>query len=276
MTPRSRVILTVLATLTPLLVIAPTFRSDAADAQRWSRVTLWTRVDDSRINEASGISRSTYHRGMVFLHNDSGDVARFFAVGPRGRTKAVFRVRHVQAHDWEDMATGPNHTLWFGDIGDNGHRRHTISVIRVREPHEMRSRSVHGRVFRFRYVDGRHNAEALLVRPKTGRVYVVTKASPHGKIYKAPRHLSRKRVNLLRPVASAPPIVTGGDFAPNGKSFVLRTYRRAFLYSKVGGSARPLDIPSQSMGEAIGFTRGARAIKIASEGRDQPIWRIAR
>jgi hypothetical protein len=30
------------------------------------------------------------------------------------------------------------------------------------------------------------------------------------------------------------------------------------------------------MGEAIGFTRGARAIKVASEGRDQPIWRIAR
>jgi hypothetical protein len=270
------VILTVLATLTPLLVIAPTLRSDAADAQRWSKVTRWSVVRDQRIDEASGISRSTYHRGLVYLHNDSGDVARFFAIGAGGRTKAVFRVRHVVAHDWEDMAAGPHHTLWFGDIGDNGRRRATISVVRVREPREMHSRSVRGRVFSFRYVDGPHNAEALLVRPRTGRVYVVTKASPHGKIYRAPRHLSRTHVNLLRPIASAPPIVTGGDFAPNGKTFVLRTYRRAFLYSTMGGRPTPITLPSESMGEAIGFTRGARAIKVASEGLDQPIWRIAR
>jgi hypothetical protein len=57
---------------------------------------------------------------------------------------------------------------------------------------------------------------------------------------------------------------------------VLRTYRRAFLYSTMGGRPTPITLPSESMGEAIGFTRGARAIKVASEGLDQPIWRIAR
>jgi hypothetical protein len=234
-------------------------------------------VHDDRIREASGISRSTYDRQLVFLHNDSGDRARFFAVGSAGKTKAVFDVRHVGARDWEDVASGPDHTLWFGDIGDNAQRRDSISVIRVREPQEMQSGSVRGKVFRFRYSDGPHNAEALLVRPHSGRVYVVSKSSAGGTIYRASKHLSARRTNVLRPVAKAPVLVTGGDFSPRGTRFVLRTHNYAYLYSKMGGHRpRMILLPSERQGEAIGFTNHGNALKIASEGIEQPIWRVAR
>jgi hypothetical protein len=149
-------------------------------------------------------------------------------------------------------------------------------VVRVREPRAIRSGAIRGKVFRFRYSDGPHNAEALLVRPHTGRVYVVTKVARGGTIYQAPRHLSARRINVLRPVAHAPALVTGGDFAPGGGRFVLRTYQRAFFYSRLKGRPQVVTLPPEHQGEAIGFTRRGNAVKVAREGLDQPIWRVAR
>jgi hypothetical protein len=269
---RAALLAGVLAAATTL---TPAWPADAGSGP-WTHVTTWATVHDHRIDEASGISRSTYSRSLVFLHNDSGDTARFFAVGSNGRTKAVFRVRDVQARDWEDMATGPHHTLWFGDIGDNAENRSEIAVIRVREPRELRSHAVNGRVFRFEYSDGPHNAEALLVRPRTGRLYVVTKVREGAGVYRAPKNLSSSEVNVLTRIADVPLFVTGGDFAPNGRHLVLRTYHDAYLYARFGGSARKVSLPEQQQGEAIGYTRDGRAVKVASEGLDQPIFRVAR
>lgn len=270
---RTRTVLSVVVALAAATIPSS---GSGAQADRWSKVSRWSTVGDSRIVETSGISRSTYHRNLLFLHNDSGDKPRFFAVGGNGNTWGMFRVRHVHARDWEDMAAGPNHTLWFGDIGDNASRRDDISVVRVREPRHMRTGWVRGKVFRFRYADGPHNAEALLVRPRSGRLYVVTKSAAGGKIYRAPKHLSGRRINVLHSIASAPVLVTGGDFAPSGRRFVLRTHNFAYFYRKMGGRATVVRLPDQRQGEAIGFSRGGNAVRVASEGRDQPIWRVAR
>ncbi len=282
MSPRSRadllsgaVAATLASTLAVALAVAPAPRADAGHTS-WSHVTRWCTVKDQRIDEASGISRSTYRRPLVFLHNDSGDVARFFAVGSDGRTKAVFRVRGVRARDWEDMAAGPHHTLWFGDIGDNAESRGTIDVVRVREPRELRSHAVTGTVFTLEYADGAHNAEALLVRPRSGRLYVVTKSTAGGRVFRAPRKLSADGVNVLHPIASAPAVVTGGDFAPDGRHLVLRTYGGAFLYRAFGGKGKAISLPDEHQGEAIGYARDGRSLKVASEGLGQPVWRIAR
>lgn len=273
----------VLSTVAALMVVTPDASSAASSAaasqasgDRWTHVSLWSTVQDDRIREASGISRSTYARPVVFLHNDSGDKPRFFAVGRDGATKAVFRVRNVRARDWEDMAAGPDHTLWLGDIGDNAERRDSISVVRVREPLTLRSRAVRGTRFRFRYANGPHNAEALLVMPRTGRLYVVTKASPHGGIFRAPKRLSTRRTNVLHRVARAPRLVTGGDVAPGGDRIVLRTHNNAYFYRRIGGRATKVLLPYERQGEAIGFTRRGNAVDITGEGLEQPIWQVAR
>src|SRR3712207_5658169 len=63
-------------------------------------------LDDSRIVESSGLARSTYRRGTLFTHNDSGDRARVFAVSPSGRTQAVLTLGGVKPKDDEDIAAG--------------------------------------------------------------------------------------------------------------------------------------------------------------------------
>ena len=196
-------------------------------------------LQDDQIREGSGIAVSALHRDIVFIHNDSGDDARFFAIGPNGATRATFTLSGAGSWDWEDMSTGPNNTLWFGDIGANQLGREDIAAYRVREPRTIASRTIAWTRFNFVYADGQsHNAEAFLVHPKTGRVYVVTKAESGAGVYRAPKQLSTAHNNVLRRIASAPTKITGGAFTPDGKRIVLRNWGTAFFYKKFGGHAR--------------------------------------
>ena len=128
-----------------------------ASARTWGEVTKRCKVKDDRIVENSGMSRSTYRPNTLFVHNDSGGGARFFAIDDRCRTTAVFTVPGAPAKDWEDMASGPGHTLWFGDIGGN---RSEVNVVVVKEPKRLRGRALSHTTYRLSYPDGAHNAEA--------------------------------------------------------------------------------------------------------------------
>ena len=74
--------------------------------------------------EISGVVASLAHDGVYYVHNDSGDSARFFAVDVTGKALATFTVSGATAVDWEDLARGPCPTtagtcVFLGDIGDN-------------------------------------------------------------------------------------------------------------------------------------------------------------
>ena len=129
-------------------------------------------VDDERIDESSGLAVSTRDPSRLWTHNDSGDTARLFALGaPVTRTVPDGRGPHhagVDAFDAEDLAPGPNSTLWLADIGDNIGQRQRIVLDRVTEPQVSANAApadwpVPAQRFRFAYPDGPHDAEALLV-----------------------------------------------------------------------------------------------------------------
>ena len=242
--------------------------ADTGAAPRLNRYLL-----DARIVESSGLETAGNFRRVLYTHNDSGDSARFFAVGATGRTRAVYTLANAEFRDWEDMSAGPGGKLWFADIGDNGRQRTSVSVYRVREPTTLVSDRVPSRRFDFRYADGQsHNAEALLVRPSTGVLYIATKQSTGAALYRAPRHLSPYGYNMLTRVAAAPAIVTGGDFSHDGERLVLRTGQAAHVYRHIGGSARLVDLPIG--GESVAFTRHDGALLVGKEGSKSPVWRV--
>jgi hypothetical protein len=235
---------------------------------------LFTFKDD-RIKESSGIETSVHFPRVVYTHNDSGDDARFFAVGRHGGTRAVLTLDGAGSWDWEDMSAGPNDTLWFGDIGANQLGRDYVSAFRVREPKKLEDRRLAWKRFDLVYGDGAsHNAEAMLVNPVTGRLYVVTKAESGAGIYRAPRRLSTTSKNVLNRIAGAPVKVTGGDFSANGKRIVLRTYGSAYFSKKFGGHATKIRLPSG--GESIAFTRNGHGVLVGKEGVHSPVWRVVR
>ena len=74
--------------------------------------------------EASGIAASWRVNGVWWVHNDSGDSARVFAIGSDGRDLGEFALSGATAVDWEDIVAGPGPAfavsyLYLADIGDN-------------------------------------------------------------------------------------------------------------------------------------------------------------
>jgi hypothetical protein len=242
------------------------------------------RIVDPRILESSGLVAGLAS-DRLFTHNDSGDTARFFALGPTGRTVATFALRGVQARDWEDIERGPRRTLWLADIGDTSATRDLgILVHEVPEPTGP-SATLTPVSYRLRYEDGPHDAEALLISPRTGRLLVVTKSFAGGDVYEAPAALGAGVTNVLQRVGHVPvPEVTAGDVSPDGTRVVLRDYTAAYEWDVQGddlaGALRRdperIPLPSQPQGEGISYSRDGSALLISSEGLQQPVYELRR
>lgn len=255
------------------------------------------------ITESSGVASSSTSEDWLFTHQDSGDEGQFYAVGRDGALLATYRLG-VQARDWEDMARGPDEqgrsSLWLGDIGDNSASRDQgLLVHRVPEP--AVDPSTPGRTvdlpdpvsFRLVYADGPHDAEALLVHPRTGRLHVITKevGRPAG-IYAAPQALDAGGPNALRRVGEVRRpgasggglVVTSADIAPDGSRVALRTYGQLFEWPLEGDdlaaamSGRPTvtPLPATMQGEGLAYTRDGSAVLTTSEGVGAPVHRLPR
>jgi outer membrane protein assembly factor BamB len=117
-----------------VLAIAP---APAAGASTPGQLLF--RIADPRITEASGIAPGLASPGIVYVHNDSGDTNRFFALDARtGATVATVQVTGTSNQDWEDIAVARDAagtpSVWLADIGDNDAVRPEIRVYRADEP----------------------------------------------------------------------------------------------------------------------------------------------
>ncbi len=133
---------------------------------------------------------------MLWTHNDSGDSPRIFAVDGNGKTNTVLNLRGATRVDFEDISTGPNHTLWVGDIGDDKWSRPHVTVYKVAEPKMRGVLTARPTAYKLAFPDGPRNAEALLVHPITGRIYVVSKQAQNAGVYAAPKKLATTSVNM--------------------------------------------------------------------------------
>lgn len=247
----------------------------AASSDAAASATLDRRIKDATVTESSGLAHSTYDRSTMWTHNDSGSKPRVFAVGQDGATQAVVTLTNAASKDWEDIAAGPNHTLWVGDIGDNDKTRSSIQVYRFTEPATLATQSLSATRFDLTYPDGKHNAEAMMVHPTTGRVYVATKSPSGGAIYAAPASLSTSGNNTMTKVASGTPVkITAGAFAPDGKRFVLCNYAHTFVYSGFGATPTEAARPSLDQGESLEISADGAWMYLGSEGTASPVYRL--
>jgi hypothetical protein len=211
---------------------------------------------DPRLDEISGIAVGIRSPGVVYVQNDSGDSARFFALDARtGDLLAEYDVPGARNVDWEDLAVtrdaAGTPSVWLADIGDNASNRTQLQLYRVDEP--LVHRGVRGRrvataapqVLRLRYPpgSGAHDAESLAVSP-AGVPYVITKSLVgRSEVFAVPDPLAYERVQTLRPVGTITFAFTGtpGPFAPlgqltatgadwQGDTLVVRTYTDAYFW----------------------------------------------
>ena len=209
--------------------------------------------------------------------NDSGNPPDLYRLDARGTVQQRVRVLGVRNDDWEDLAVAPcpqggGRCLVVGDIGDNLRQRPEVRLVFVPEPAVgdtvVRPRAV----WPLRYADGPRDAEALLVHPRTGTVFVVTKGrQTDAVVYRVPPGGGTAvRSAILRP--GPVPIedqITGGAADPTGRWVALRTYRELWLATwpdALAGHWRHVDLGplAEPQGESVAFGRGGE-VRLASE-----------
>jgi len=247
-------------------------------------------LNSSAINEASGLAASRVNSSVLYVHNDSGDSARFFGINSAGRLVGTFRLTGASATDWEDIAVGPGPVtgrsyVYLGDIGDNNAvRTGGVQVYRVAEPTVSSGQSPPVDVnlsgvetFTLRYPDGARDAETLLSDPLTGDLYVVSKREDQSRVYRAPASALVNGATVTLQYKTSLPWgwATGGDISPDGDEILIRGYSNASLWSRPPGTnlwdafayaGVSVPLVSEPQGEAIGFDAAGWGYYTTSEG----------
>ena len=276
--------------------------------QSYGPPTKVATVKLSAVAESSGLVASRTAPGAYWTHNDSGGGPFIYAFNTRGESLAVFRVNGANNRDWEDIAAGPGPQpnrsyLYIGDIGDNNAKRSEIVVYRIPEPdlktaNRNSSKSSpltteSAEALRLTYPDGQHDAEALLVHPATGNLYLVTKvAFANPEVYEAAaplsagRTITMKRLGEVRVPSLFGGVITGGSVSPDGRRVALCDYFQGYELTLPASSRDFNDIWKQTMtgfdlgkrkqGESIAYRLDGDALLATSEGKEFDLLQVER
>ena len=244
---------------------------------------------DPAISEASGIGSSTKNPGVFWLHNDSGDTARAFAVDSSGALRATVTFDTLKPTDIEDMAMeddGAASYLYFGDIGDNGEARTSLTIHRVTEPKlgtgAAEALTVTSEKMTVVYPDGAHNAETLLFDPIDKVLVIATKkAGGPSAFHRIGAFAAGTKATTEKIGELAIDLATGGEISRDGKYIAIRNYSNVgYLWVRETGETlaqalakEPCKIPiaTEAQGEAFDFLSDGTGFITTTEGASPPL-----
>ena len=260
-------------------------------------------VQPSELSALSGVAVSRTQPEIVFAHNDH-DRPVVYALDLQGRLHAQLTLKAAQTSDIEDIAVGKcgaDSCVYLADIGDNAAQRAEYSVLRFVAPEipsapgslllEPSFEQLH-----FRYEDGSHNAESLMVA-KDGTLYIITKLAPGSggnveatgpsSVYRiAAEAFTQSTVAMATKVTtlSVPqrgePALSAAAAHPCGLGFLVRTYDRVYEFLVPPGaefeaafSATPtvVAMPDEPQSEGIDYLADGRGFVTSGEGASAPI-----
>lgn len=249
-------------------------------------------ITDTSVKEASGIAASPINRDVVWVHNDSGDSPRLFALRIDGTGLGRLNLVGAPSGDWEDLASAPcpdrsGPCLW---VEDHSGRK----VYAVPEP-TVAANAPFGELFAsdywafsISYPNGATpDVEALLLEPDGSAFYLFEKtANARARLYRA-ASVTAKTASLamveVGSVASPGAVagqggnITGGDLHPSRERLLLRTYLAVFEYrlhpgdfpGNLDAAERrdfPVSVSLELAGEAVTYDQTGKGLLTVSEG----------
>jgi hypothetical protein len=279
--------------------LALPFTSSPLQSVTYAPPVTLVRVSVPGVSETSGLAASRTSPGAYWTHNDSGDGPFIYAFDTRGNMLGTFRLSGAQNRDWEDIATGPGPQakrsyLYIADTGDNDQKRPEVIVYRIPEPQltaaDKNSSKTQPRTtepaeaIRLVYPDGKHDAEALMVHPSTGNLYIMTKvAFGNPTVYEAEAPFTAGTLITLKRVAEVHVAnllggaITGGSVSPDGRRVALCDYFGGYELILPSTSKNFDDVWKQKVtsfnlgkrkqGESITYRLDGNAVLATSEGK---------
>jgi hypothetical protein len=280
---------------------------EPARAAAYAPPEVVARIKSKELTESSGIAASRCNSDVLWSHNDSGNDETIFAFSTAGAVLGEWKVTGAKNTDWEDIAAYKDASgrcfIYLGDIGDNKIQRPEHNIYRVPEP-VMPSAATEGPTDKgrvtapaekltFSYPDENSDAETLMVEPRSGNIYVLTKriSGPSG-VYRIRPDFNRPEVQKAELVTrlSVPAIpngyLTGGDISPDGRRVAICDYTQAYEFSLPDGDQNfddvwkqepaVVDLGKRSGGESIAYSVDGSSVYATSEGRNPPLIRVQR
>jgi hypothetical protein len=239
--------------LIPLIAAVLVFPIHAAQMTRIGVVT------HPALGEMSGIVASSYP-DVYWVHNDSGDEARIFAIHSNGEvvlpnwanTTAEewggYAIDNAWQYDWEDIALADG-VLYLADIGNNDNARRDLGVYVVMEPHPVfvvKTRAVKFLPIRFpdqtQYPAEQWHFDSEAIFSFNEKLYFLSKHrqpgipisfEPGAKLYRLDTsYIDRDNVLKLVDRHDRVTMVTGADVSPDAQHLAIVTYTHLWVFDR--------------------------------------------
>lgn len=253
-------------------------------------------IEDPNLNEISGLVASHTHNGVYWGINDSANAAILFALDKNGKARTRINVRGGPYRDIEALGYGncefAPKCIYIADIGDNSRERRRIRILIIKEPELS---AIDAQILQTIYIDypnGPRNAEALIIRPTDGAIFIIEKLGGKNRhnnpiIYKIPR----PNPNIIEARVKAVPVaeisnqakntiglgsITDASFLNSGNGLFIRDYSNLYYTNEPIETGKIINleaikIPYMPQSEAIAVSKDDSELVITSEGRHSNI-----
>lgn len=257
---------------------------------------LLATVGNPEISEMSGMVRSKRRDNLFWVHNDSGDSPRIFALDAQGLNiiptfsrfsfygeepeegKSLwqgFPVMFAEAEDWEDIAADEQY-LYIADVGNNGNSRKDLAIYAVSEIDPTAStRSAVIQKYPVFYPEQEsfppenwhYDSESIFTWQ--GNVYLITKhREGRGNVWQPGANLYRldsrftEQPNALALIDHNPLVTaaTGADVSPDGTMLAVISYSALWIFNAPQQGDSWLSSPATSYALNTDILRQAEAV----------------
>ncbi len=187
------------------------------------------------VDEASGIADSYSIPGYLWIHEDSGNPPQLHLMEHNGAHGKKIYLKGASNRDWEDMAIagGPiasKRYLYIAETGDNSQTYDQYSIYRFEEPTKSMDTVLNFDQILFKYPDGSHDAEAILV-DQSKNIFIITKRDLKSRVYKLSYPQTVNSVNNAELVMELPYNgVVSAAISTDQNEILVKTYSSIYYY----------------------------------------------
>ena len=235
------------------------------------------------LEEVSGLVVSHRYPNRLYVHTDSGGEASVVVLDTLGNELGKLELSGLSNRDWEDIAIGPGPNgssyIYVAEIGDNEAKYNQIYLYRFAEPEQLQAipSAAIDRIS-LQFPSGPKDAEAFLIDPISGELYLVSKREAKNTLYRVPVDGFEKGNALLEKLHSFDfTSSVAADVSRDGSQILIKNYLQVFYWTRQANQslsealqAPPLRLPylPEPQGEAIGFNYKGDAYFTLSEKRN--------